>query len=89
MVVPSQGISVCSALGDFRFNRSFTKGEVKPEGRSDRNYHLSGTCEQRDTRKLAAANTYLIKPESSAFIATVKRLLEGARSYTLMHYLSN
>ncbi len=35
-----------------------------------------------DAGMLAGANAYLIKPDSSELVATVKRLLEGARGAT-------
>ncbi|MGH9941744.1 MAG: hypothetical protein ACRD9R_05205, partial [Pyrinomonadaceae bacterium] len=56
---------------------------------------FSGAAYQSDidAGMLAGANAYLVKPDTSGFIATVKRLLEGAcdatpnpASFTLTHY---
>lgn len=46
---------------------------------------FSGHAHQSDIDAglLAGANAYLVKPDSSELIATVKRLLEGARGATL------
>jgi len=46
---------------------------------------FSGHAHQSDidAGMFAGANAYVVKPDSSALIATVKRLLEGARNATL------
>ena len=66
--------------------------QIRARDKDTRIVIFSGAAYQTDidAGMLAGANAYVVKPDSSDLVATVKRLLEEARGANpLIHHLSN